>query len=256
MSGEELQQNADQNESAGSPKKSAGQEPLTVKSIVFLVLRLALLCVGMFVMAMGVADVTIAHLGTTPISTLPLVVSVIFGITFGMGTFFVNCFFVLGQILLLRREYKIINLLQIPLVFVFGVFIDIGMHIFSSLNPQELWQQWAMSLSGNFLLALGVWTSIKSRTLVQPGEGIVMAVSIVTHKAFSSLKICNDVSLVIIAAALGWFVLGRFEGIGLGTLVSAIMVGLFIKLINAVYRLFKPKKPIRVLLKRDARGNS
>lgn len=49
--------------------------------------------------------------------------------------------------------------------------------------------------------------------------------------------------------------LGRFEGIGLGTLVSAIMVGLFIKLINALYRLFKPKKAIRVLFKRDTRKN-
>lgn len=258
MRGEELQQDNGKNETpaaAGEGADREPREPFTVRSAVFLVLRLALLCVGMFVMAMGVADVTVAHLGTTPISTLPLVVSVIFGITFGMGTFFVNCFFVLGQIILLRREYKIINLLQIPLVFVFGAFIDIGMHIFSSLNPDELWEQWAMSLSGNFLLALGVWTSIKSRTLVQPGEGIVMAVSIVTHKAFSTLKICNDVSLVILAALLGWFVLGRFEGIGLGTLVSAIMVGLFIKLINALYRLFKPKKAIRVLFKRDMRKN-
>ena len=161
----------------------------------------------------------------------------------------------LGQILLLRRGYQFINLLQIPLVFVFGFFIDLGMEIFSSIEPSQLWQSWAMSLSGNLLLAVGVFASIKSRTLVQPGEGIVMAVSIATRKSFASLKIANDVSLVAIAAAAGWFVLGRFVGIGLGTLVSAVMVGLMIKGINALYRLIVPKKTTRVVMSVDTEKN-
>ena len=225
------------------------------RDVFMLALRILLLTPGMFVMALGIADVTLAGLGTTPISTVPLVTAEILGITFGEATFFVNCFFVLGQILLLRRGYQFINLLQIPLVFVFGFFIDLGMEIFSSIEPSQLWQSWAMSLSGNLLLAVGVFASIKSRTLVQPGEGIVMAVSIVTRKSFASLKIANDVSLVAIAAAAGWFVLGRFVGIGLGTLVSAVMVGLMIKGINALYRLIVPKKTTRVVMSVDTEKN-
>ena len=225
------------------------------RDVFMLALRILLLTAGMFVMALGIADVTLAGLGTTPISTVPLVTAEILGITFGEATFFVNCFFVLGQILLLRRDYQFINLLQIPLVFVFGFFIDLGMEIFSSIEPSQLWQSWAMSLSGNLLLAVGVFASIKSRTLVQPGEGIVMAVSIVTRKSFASLKIANDVSLVAIAAAAGWFVLGRFVGIGLGTLVSAVMVGLMIKGINALYRLIVPKKTTRVVMSVDTEKN-
>ncbi len=226
------------------------------RGLVGLFLRILLLCAGMFIMALGVAEVTTAQLGTTPISTLPLAVAAILGVSFGTGTFIVNCFFVLGQIVLLRRNYKIVNLLQIPLVFGFSVFIDIGMHFWSMFNPAGAWEHWAMSLTGNVLLALGVYLSIKSRTLVQPGEGIVMAVSIVTHKAFGTLKICNDVSLVVISAALGWLVLGELVGIGWGTLVSAVMVGLLIKLINALYRLFVPKKTTRVLMHEDKRKNS
>ena len=225
------------------------------RDVFMLALRILLLTAGMFVMALGIADVTLAGLGTTPISTVPLVTAEILGITFDEATFFVNCFFVLGQILLLRRGYQFINLLQIPLVFVFGFFIDLGMEIFSSIEPSQLWQSWAMSLSGNLLLAVGVFASIKSRTLVQPGEGIVMAVSIVTRKSFASLKIANDVSLVAIAAAAGWFVLGRFVGIGLGTLVSAVMVGLMIKGINALYRLIVPKKTTRVVMSVDTEKN-
>ena len=225
------------------------------RDVFMLALRILLLTAGMFVMALGIADVTLAGLGTTPISTVPLVTAEILGITFGEATFFVNCFFVLGQILLLRRGYQFINLLQIPLVFVFGFFIDLGMEIFSSIEPSQLWQSWAMSLSGNLLLAVGVFASIKSRTLVQPGEGIVMAVSIVTRKSFASLKIANDVSLVAIAAAAGWFVLGRFVGIGLGTLVSAVMVGLMIKGIIVLYRLIVPKKTTRVVMSVDTEKN-
>ena len=95
------------------------------RDIFILVLRILLLTAGMFVMALGIADVTLAGLGTTPISTVPLVTAEILGITFGEATFVVNCFFVLGQIVLLRRGYQLVNLLQIPLVFAFGFFITL-----------------------------------------------------------------------------------------------------------------------------------
>lgn len=234
-----------------STKQDNQNAVATPSSVFFFILRVALLCAGMFVMAMGVAEVTLARLGTTPISTLPLVTAEIFRITFGEATFCVNCLFVLGQFALLRRGYQPINLLQIPLVFFFGVFIDIGMELFAGFNPDTGLKQWAMSLSGNVLLGIGVYSCIKSRTLVQPGEGIVMAVSLVTHKSFASLKIANDVSLVVISAILGWLVLGRFVGIGPGTLVSAVMVGLVIKLINTLYRLVRPKRTVRVLMHAD-----
>ena len=51
-------------------------------------LRLLLLLIGMFTAALGVVLTTVADLGTTPISTVPYVFTVLTGYSFGTTTFF------------------------------------------------------------------------------------------------------------------------------------------------------------------------
>jgi len=62
----------------------------------------------------------------------------------------------------------------------------------------------------------------------------VLAASIVTGRAFPTIKIANDVGCVIAAAAVGLVFLGNLYGIGAGTLVSAFAVGLLIKRLKPV----------------------
>ena len=50
------------------------------------------------------------------------------------------------------------------------------------------------------------------------------------------MKICNDVSLVAIAAAVSWFALGKIVQIREGTLLSAVLVGLLVKAIDGLRR--------------------
>ena len=63
-----------------------------------------------------------------------------------------------------------------------------------------------MSLAGNLWLAVGIVLQVRSKTLVQPGEGAVLAISVVTRKAFGSIKVFFDCFLVLSAAVLGFFV--------------------------------------------------
>ena len=200
---------------------------------VSLLFRIPLLVFGMAAAASGIAAVTTADLGTTPISTLPLAVAEIFGITFGTATFVVNVGFVLGQILLLRRHFLPANLLQIPVVFLFSVFIDGAMALFGMVTlPDAYVAHLGLSLFGNLLLAVGIVLQIRSKTIVQPGEGIVLAASVVLRRPFGTLKIANDVSLVTASALLAYAMLGHVVAIREGTLVSAILVGLLVKAIE------------------------
>ncbi len=208
-----------------------------------LTLRILVLMVGMFLATVGIALVTLADLGTTPISTVPYVFSAITGYSFGLATFVVNLFFVLGQVLLLRKKFPLWNILQVPLVAVFGFLIDVSMHLFSWIELSSYWEHLCLSMTGNAVLALGVLMQVRSKTLVQPGEGFVLAVSVTFRRAFSSMKIANDVSLVIIALAVGYIVLGHSEGVREGTLISAVAVGLFIKAYEWVLARFK-KEPL------------
>ena len=101
--------------------------------------RTVLLIFGMFLAAFGIACTTRAGLGTTPISTVPYTASAITGLSFGTCTVILNFFFVAGQIVVLRSRYSPFNLLQIPIGFIFGAFIDLSMlsliHISEPTRP-------------------------------------------------------------------------------------------------------------------------
>ena len=79
-----------------------------------LVKRLIFLCLGLSIMAFGVAFSIKAALGTSPISSVPYVTSEISGLTVGQTTIIMNFIFVLIQIAILRRQYDWFQLLQFP----------------------------------------------------------------------------------------------------------------------------------------------
>ena len=61
---------------------------------------------GVLLNAFGVALITKAALGTSPISSLPYVLSLRFPVTLGQFTFLMNMLFILAQVLLLRTLQK------------------------------------------------------------------------------------------------------------------------------------------------------
>lgn len=197
--------------------------------------NLKLLFIGMLFMALGISLITCVQIGTTPISSLPLVTAEIAGLTFGTTTFLFNASFVLIQKLMLGERFDHINWLQIPLAFVFSFFLDVCMWILSFIDPQLYPTKLALSMLGNVFLGLGVTLEVRSKSIPLAGEGLVIAFSVCFKKSFANLKIANDVTMVVLAAILGWVVLGSFYGIGEGTLISALTVGLFVKFFNRVF---------------------
>lgn len=173
--------------------------------------RTVLLIFGMFLAAFGIACTTRAGLGTTPISTVPYTASAITGLSFGTCTVILNFFFVAGQIVVLRSRYSTFNLLQIPIGFIFGAFIDLSMHLIGNVQMPNWFLAAMLSLFGNLILALGTVIQIRSKTIVQPGEGFVIAIAALVKSSFGSMKIANDISL---------------------TAVAALMIGLFAKWID------------------------
>ena len=151
-----------------------------------------MLVIGMEFATFGISLTAVSNIGTTPISTVPYVLSKIFPLSFGTTTFILNVFFVVLQALLLRSRFSILNLLQIPAVLVFSAFIDLNMHLLQPYSPNNWWLSMAMSMFGNLVLAVGIILQVRSKTIVQPGEGIVLAFAAVFHRPFGTVKIVND----------------------------------------------------------------
>lgn len=198
--------------------------------------RIAMLVIGMEFATFGISLTAVSNIGTTPISTVPYVLSKIFPLSFGTTTFILNVFFVVLQALLLRSRFSILNLLQIPAVLVFSAFIDLNMHLLQPYSPNNWWLSMAMSMFGNLVLAVGIILQVRSKTIVQPGEGIVLAFAAVFHRPFGTV-------MVVIAGILSVAVLGSLVGLREGTAVSAILVGFLVKAITAFFPDQRSEKP-------------
>ncbi len=189
---------------------------------------LVLAC-GLALAGFGVALTTRAGLGTSPISSLPYVVTFLTPLTFGMTTFVVNVFFVLGQVALLRRDFPVTQFGQLGVVLLFGVFIDLGMWVGGLWVPSAYWGRLAEVVVGSVVMAAGIALQIHADLIFNPGEGIVKALCRVTRTRFAWTKMGFDVSLVAVSLVLSLVALHAVRGLREGTIVAAFAVGLSLR---------------------------
>lgn len=119
--------------------------------------RYILFIICLFFMGIGVALTKHGELGVSPISSVANAVSLEFTF-FSFGTWLTisNCVLLLGQILLLRRNFNPIQLLQIPLSFLFGYFTDLGLWLVSAIPNDTYIIQLLLVLSGIIVLGFGI----------------------------------------------------------------------------------------------------
>ena len=200
---------------------------------VYIAKRYLLLLAGLSIMAFGVAFSIKASLGTSPISSVPYVVSLFAPLTVGTATIVMHCVFILLQILILRRNYHPIQLMQLPVAVFFGYLTDFGVWAVRGIHCSTYWQQWIVCLIGILLVAAGVSLEVKAGVVVLAGEGVVLAICKVLPKIkFGYMKVGFDVTLVVIACILSFTFTGHLQGVREGTVAAALLVGLIAKQIG------------------------
>lgn len=180
-------------------------------------------------MAFGVACSIKANLGTSPISSVPYVISLFAPLTVGTATILMHCVFILIQILLLRKQYHPIQLMQLPVAVFFGYLTDFGVWAVRGISCNSYWQQWILCLIGIFLVAVGVSLEVKAGVVVLAGEGVVLAVCKIFPVKFGYMKVGFDVTLVVIACILSLVFTGHLQGVREGTVAAALLVGMIAK---------------------------
>lgn len=207
--------------------------------------RYILFIISLFFSALGVAFTKHAELGVSPISSVANVLSCKYDF-FSIGVWLIiwNCILILGQILILRKNFQLIQLLQIPLSFLFGYFTDIGMNIVSVIPIDSYYMKILIALAGIIILGFGISLSVIANVILNSGEAFVKAVSDTTHKQFGNIKILFDVVCVIIAILLSLLLFDfRIVGTREGTVITALLTGTVVNFFNKALQ-----KPINSLL--------
>ncbi len=194
---------------------------------------------AIFLCGFGIAITTQADLGTSPISSLPYVLTFITPLSFGITTIIINVLFIIVQLIILKKEFKFFDLLQIFVGLIFGLSIDLGMYLSAPFKPNVYCLQVLMLLVGSAVLALGITLECLANLLYVPGEGVVKAIAYKTGKEFGKLKIGFDCLLCSFAILLSVLILHHIRGLREGTVISALLVGWFVCLYHKIFAKFK-----------------
>lgn len=193
--------------------------------------RYALFIVSLFFIGLGIALTKRSLLGITPISAVPNILSLRFpALTLGSWLFGFNCLFVITQILLLRKGFPPIQLLQIPMTFLSSCFTDLGVWLVSVIPNDAYAVRLTMVVLGTAVLGFGITLSFTANVVMNPAEAFVKTVSDLTEKNVGSIKIVLDVSCVLASVVLSLLLFdGSIQGTREGTLIAAIGSGLAVK---------------------------
>lgn len=188
--------------------------------------RYLVFLVGLFINALGVSLITLADLGTSPISSIPYVLSLNFSMTLGEFTIIFSMLLIVLQLIILRKNFKPEHFLQIPISVLFGYFIDMTMAMMYFVDPQTYPGKLIALLAGCVILGFGVYLEVAANVAMLPGESFVRAVSSTWKTEFGTTKVAFDVSMTVIAAVLSFLLAFQLDGVREGTVIAALLVGL------------------------------
>ncbi len=198
--------------------------------------RLPMYFIGLFVMTIGIALSVKSNLGVSPVSSIPYTITCVWGLEMGKATILFHVVLVLIQILLLRKNFKPAQLLQIPVGIVFGYFTTFCNYMVSFLpTPSNLGIRIVMLLASTAFIAFGIFLYLPPNLIPLAGEGCMQAVSTVTHIEFSKVKIGFDCSMVLVSAITCLTVLHSLGSVGAGTIIAAFLVGTLVGIITRAF---------------------
>ena len=152
--------------------------------------RYVLFVISLFFIGLGIALTKHGDIGISPVSSVANVFSLRYTfLSFGTWTILSNCTFLLGQILILRRKFKPIQFLQIPLSLLCGIFTDFGVWITQFLHQTSYMTKLLFVLAGSFVLGFGIALGIIADVMLNAPEAFIKELSLTIKKEFGIIKI-------------------------------------------------------------------
>lgn len=206
------------------------------------IIRYVIYICGLFINALGIVLSTYTGLGVACVTCFCTNLHNLMGISLGTAFSLLYALYVFLELLILKREFGIKNLLQVFFGFMFGYFTDF-IRSFIVLSPTQFVPQFTLLISSLFIIAIGVVILINCDLVPSAPDGFVQVVSNKLNRSFGSVKVYHDIIIASLGVILG-LIYGRVEGIGIATIIAALTLG---RMINFVDKFLK--MPIRNLCK-------
>lgn len=201
-----------------------------------LIRRYAVFTLSLFIIALGVSLITCSLIGTSPISSIPYVLSLHTPLSMGTFILLLNIVLIIGQMLMLGtegiRRCRIELIMQLPVSILFGLFVDGTMLLLSFWAPQIYGIKLLSLLCGCCVMAAGISLEVLADVSMVSGEYFVHVTSQRFKQQFGNVKIGFDLTLVAVAMLCSWLMGQQIDGVREGTFIAAFLSGPLVKLIT------------------------
>lgn len=186
--------------------------------------RLGIYCLGLLVLAFGIALSVNCSLGVSPVSSLPFVVSQILGISLGTCTTIVYSVYILLQ-MVVSRKFQPTLAVQLVFSTIFGYFVDGAKYVLGDFCLPGYAGKLVMLAASIALIGFSLVLYIDVHIAPMPAEGLVGCLADRLGKPFSKMKTAFDCTSVLVGAVLSLLFLGGLVGIREGTVLTALLAG-------------------------------
>lgn len=178
------------------------------------------------ILALGIILNTRTDLGVAAFTSLFYAFSKVNNISLGTASIILYLILIIVQICLVRK-LTITIFLEIPFSLIFGYIIDFYDSLIK-IRCSNLLSAYLLLLIAIIFVSLGVYFSVSCNLIATPVESTVKTISQVYNLKFSLVKNVFDITMIIMTLLLCLVLQIPVYGIGMGTVLSALLVGRFI----------------------------
>lgn len=200
------------------------------------IFRIFELIFGTCCISIGIAFLSKANIGMSPLSSFPYVLSMcIPKLSLGTWILLWNVLFVILQIPLEGKNYKLYLLLQIPLAFLLGYVTDFAKYIISPMVVEKYLYRFILTIIGIIITGFGVTLTVRAKLVMNGPEAFLHSLAKKVPIKFGTLKSTFDILNVILAIIVSLIIFHRVDGVREGTILAAILVGYVVNICNLIF---------------------
>lgn len=196
----------------------------------YLLRRMCTYVIGLFLGGTATTLAVGADIGNSGSAAIGVIYSQFSGWDLGNCLIVFNSCLVLGQWILLGRQFKWKRLLQIPCVVIYSKSVDFTMAYMPQITLSHYYQHVLLLLFAMALLAFAMLVYVGAGVITLPLESFTQVLASHLGKPFHHTKIMVDCGLLLVAVVSGFVLFGSLVAIREGTLLQAIGVGVFVGL--------------------------
>jgi len=192
--------------------------------------RIGLYLLGVAVLAFGITLNTKTNLGVSPIISVAYCAADISGISLGTTTFLWYMLMIAAQLLLLGKDFKPWQFLQVGASFLTSWFIG----IFETVLPaaENMVMRFVLLGGAIVITSLGILLTVGMEIVPNPADGFAHTLARKMGQDLGFGKNLFDFACILISVTVGLAAGGRLIGIGVGTVCTMFLTGRVVAVMN------------------------